>query len=109
MTITIQTLWLIGMQSVVHYPKHHKHSRDCVMKAQSLENALILGYASQGNSKEVFSLLERMEHEGLEANDNLYLLRWNILYTICILPLATLIRGYFLWRKKSKTFFSVIL
>ena len=54
-------------------------------------NALILGYASQGNSKEIFSLLERMEHEGLEANDNLYLLRWNILYTICIVPLATLI------------------
>ena len=58
MTITIQTLWLIGMQSVVHYPKHHKHSRDCVMKAQSLENALILGYASQGDSKELFSSLE---------------------------------------------------
>ena len=32
-------------------------------------NALILGYASQGNSKEVFPLLERMEHGGLEAND----------------------------------------
>ena len=36
-------------------------------------NALILGYASQGNSKEVFSLLERMEHEGLEANDITFL------------------------------------
>ena len=36
-------------------------------------NALILGYASQGNSKEVFPLLERMEHEGLEANDITFL------------------------------------
>mgnify|MGYP002776886566 CR=1 FL=1 len=36
-------------------------------------NALILGYSSQGNSKEVFSLLERMEHKGLEANDITFL------------------------------------